>query len=102
MLLYQDEKYWFEIVAESDDPDFQDYYRRFLIIELSDQQLQEEEYWHELFREKVGNHTDYELQGIPHKEKLKPKDIWDEFYEPYQRRTEIDLSNNVVVGWYET
>src|SRR5215207_5227193 len=66
MLLYRGKKHWFQVCDESDDPDLQDYYRRFLIIELSDRQLEEEEYWHSLFREKVGTHTDYEPQEVPH------------------------------------
>src|SRR6266704_872833 len=60
LLRYEGTKYWFELCSESDDPQFADYYRRFLIIQLSDEQMEEEEYWHELFREKVGHHTDFD------------------------------------------
>jgi hypothetical protein len=86
----------------SDDPDLRDYYRRFLIVELSDEQLREKEYWHNLFREKVGTHTDFEVQGKTLEEKLKPKETWDEFYRPYQQRKEVDLSDNLVIGWFES
>jgi hypothetical protein len=102
MLLYRGKKRWFQVCDESDDPGLRDYYRRFLIVELSDRQLEEEEYWQGLFREKVGTHTDHELQGESQKGRVNPKEMWDGFYEPYQKRVKLDLSQNTVLGWYET
>ena len=102
LLLYNGKKHWFQVYQESDDSDFRDYYRRFLIIELSEAQLKEEEYWHALFQEKVGTHTDYVPQGKSHAEQLKPRELWHEFYEAYQKRQQLDLSQNHIVGWYET
>src|SRR6476646_1459743 len=60
-LLYDGQKYWFEVCDEADESaSDREYYRRFLVIRLSPKQLTEEEGWHELFQQKVGTNTDYD------------------------------------------
>ncbi|MEJ2749462.1 MAG: hypothetical protein P8183_16395 [Anaerolineae bacterium] len=98
MLLYKDKKHWFQVFNENDD---KDYYRRFAIVELSESQLAEEESWHELFREKVGTHTDYGESGKRAVGTLKPQELWSEFYNAYKNRSPQDFSNNQVVAWFE-
>jgi len=98
VLLYQDREFWFQVFSESDTAD---YYRRFAVLELSESQLQEEEYWHKLFQEKVGTHTDYDENSKRAVGALKPRDMWSEFYDAYQNRESPDFSNNIVVGWFE-
>ncbi|HYE73590.1 MAG TPA: hypothetical protein VEF04_09665, partial [Blastocatellia bacterium] len=102
MLRYQNKKYWFQVFSESEDPDVRDYYRRFCIVQLTDEQLKAEEYWHAHFKEKVGSHTDG--GGINKKalEHLKSKEEQAEFYEAYKHRQPRDLLNNMVIGWFET
>src|SRR5262245_51968463 len=58
MLVYRGEECWFEVIDESEGDDA-DWYRRFAVLRLSKEQHAEEVRWHQLFREKVGTHTDY-------------------------------------------
>ena len=90
-------KCWFELLtaAEHDLPDTTQ--RRFLLLELSPHQLAEAEGWHDLFRQKVGTHCDFEE---PHPE-VKPADSHREFYEAYHHRPKVDYSNNSALGWFE-
>ena len=91
MLLYKDRKYWYQIYSESEDEDYSDYYRRYIIIELTELEVAEEEYWYKLFQEKVG----YPIA-------TQPQEMWSEFYEPYKNRKPQDISKNRVIGWFET
>jgi hypothetical protein len=87
---YKSMAYWAQMCHDYENDD-QPFYRRYLVIELSDEEVAEERYWHKLFMEKVGTHpTD-----------VKPKEIWNEFFEPYGKRNPLDLSNNEVTGWFE-
>lgn len=88
---YEGRVYWFQMCHDYDSYD-QPYYRRFLVVKLTDEQLAEEQYWHDLFLEKIGT---YDTGG------LKPKQSWSEYYVPYRKRVPPDLSNNEVLGWWE-
>jgi hypothetical protein len=98
ILSYQGEKYWFQVFDETDDNVI---FRRLLILELSDEQLREEEHWHDLFRQKVGTHTDYDEAGKRQSGILHPKEVWHEFYDLYRYRLPLDLTNNRIIGWFE-
>ena len=87
---------------ESGHPEFADFYRRFLIIELSQEQLWEEESWHTLFQKKVGFHTDYGRNKREELVRLKPRQLQEEFYELYRRRSPLSIDDNPVTGWFET
>jgi hypothetical protein len=101
MLAYRGEECWFQVVAESED-DAAPWYRRFAVLRLTPEQHAEECRWHELFRSKVGVHTDYEPRGPrPAGGFLWPREGWHEFYDPYRRRTKPDFSGNEVLGWFE-
>jgi hypothetical protein len=101
MLAYRGQECWYQVVAQSEDDDA-GWYRRFVVLRLSPEQYAEERRWHELFRAKVGVHTDYEEQKQrPRVGFLWPREHWREFYEPYQRRTPPDFSGNEVLGWFE-
>jgi hypothetical protein len=96
MLSYQGKKYWFQTIDDDEAT-----VRRFLILELSGEQMREQEYWHELFRQKVGTHTDYDETGRHELGALRPGEMWREFYDAYEQRQPLDLSNNLIVGWFE-
>lgn len=98
LLSYKGIKYWFQVFDEPDDASI---FRRFLIIQLSVEQLLEEEQWHDLFRQKVGTHTDYDEDGKKHIGTPQPENTWHEFYDAYKSRLIQDFSNNLVVGWFE-
>lgn len=102
MLVFRGEECWFEVVAENDDDPTTTWYRRFGILRLTPEQHAEECKWHELFRTKVGVHTDYdEQQNRPSVGFLWPEEQWHEFYGPYRNRVPHDFSCNEVLGWFE-
>src|SRR5581483_9931526 len=72
LLLYRGEKHWFQEIDEDEPTDRSP---RFLVVRLTDEQLREERYWHELFREKVGTHSDYD-QEQREVGALRPGEIW--------------------------
>ena len=82
MCLYKDKKMWFECAGEDDDR-----YRRYILIELTPDELAEEEKWHNLFREKVGTHCDYNESGRRNDPEthLKRGNTWREFYDEYNK-----------------
>jgi hypothetical protein len=100
MLVYRGEACWFKVVAESEDA-AAGWHRRFVVLRLSPEQHAEELRWHELFREKVGAHTDYGEQGERPVGSLQPRERWQEFYDAYRQRTPPDFSGNEVLGWFE-
>lgn len=77
MLLYEGKKYWFSCFDEASDHASYDvendidasgqlgWYRRFKIIELTENQLKEAEYWNDLFCKYVGVYTNYGEDGKP-------------------------------------
>jgi hypothetical protein len=102
LLLYQNKRYWFQVFKDNEESNLSDYLRRFVILELTENQMKEEVHWHELFVEKVGTHTDYDENGKRVIGALKPEEIWHEFYDAYEKRQKPDLLNNIVIGWAET
>lgn len=100
VLSYRGEQFWFQLLLENDD-DITSWYRRFVVVRLSEEQLADERRWHELFRQHVGVHTDYDERGQSAVSPVQPREWWDRFYTPYQQRLRPDLSSNEVVGWYE-
>lgn len=100
LLLLDGRKYWFETVAES-AADYEGFYRHFVIIELTDEQLAEEERWHQLFREKVGTHSDYDETGRVNLGGVLPSETHAEFYDAYLPRQQPDYLQNRIVGWFE-
>jgi hypothetical protein len=101
MLEFNGEPCWFEFIVENEDEDLTGWYRRFVVVRLTPEQLAEENRWHELFRKHVGTHTDYEKSGPNRYEGLRPRDEWNAFYEQYKKRVPLDLSSDEVLAWFE-
>lgn len=74
---------------------------KYVIIALTKEQLVEEEKWHQLFREKVGLHTDYNEFGERGSSKIRPPELRDEFYRRYKERAFPDYSKSPIIGWFE-
>jgi hypothetical protein len=77
----------------------------YLLIELSKEQLQEEEYWHDRFVREVWNGWDYDEDEValwhrPEKVKRGTSNAED-FSAVYQTRNKQDFSENMVIGWFE-
>ena len=125
-LLYNEKICHFSDCDENDekyyDQELDDYvrvdnwYRRFLIYEMTNDQLKKELYWHQLFEIYVGQHTTYDVdgkyylsgktrylhQGIPCALGTRPPELHHNFYEKRkQYYKEIDYSNNKIIGWFE-
>lgn len=98
MCMHNNEKHWFYCEDEDNDS------RRFSIIKLTPEQIADEEKWHELFKEKVGESYPY-VDGVRVKttEQLKPQSMWNEFYDLYKlrKRPDYHLTENIV-GYYES
>tara|TARA_Y100000310_G_scaffold124700_1_gene123419 strand:+ start:42289 stop:43032 length:744 start_codon:yes stop_codon:yes gene_type:complete len=77
------------------------WHRRFAIIELTHNQIKEEEYWHQLFSEYVGTHCDY-TNGKRNHEGVKPRETHHLYYDKAKKRKKVDLSQNTILAWYET
>jgi hypothetical protein len=92
---------WFQVIAENEDQDLRGWYRRFAVVRLTPEQLAKECRWHELFRERVGWHTDY-VKDLPGRyEGLRPREQWQAFYVPYEKRAPLNLSSCEVIAWFE-
>lgn len=72
---------------------------RWVVWNLSPEQLAEEERWHALFAKHVGDHwcTHDDTHPPSSEEELDPE----RFYGPLRSRTPLDLSANEAVGWID-
>jgi len=100
MLMYRGEKCWFQLFIDPDDPEVEKFPRQYLVIELSNDQLKEEEYWQTLFLEMVGSNNVWDEDGIRHTDRLKPLESRNEFFKLAKKRKPTDLSENRVVGFF--
>ncbi len=98
VLEYRGRRYWFQTTEDLQQSESADL--KYLVVQLSERQLAEEEHWHNLFRQKVGTHTDYDEQGHREIGALRPGSSHHEFYNAYKQRARPDLSSNEVIGWY--
>src|SRR6476469_3485249 len=87
MCLYRGEKCWFQMFMDPDDPECEKLTRRYLLIELSNEQIEEQEYWQNLFLEKVGGNNVFDENGIRRTDRPKqPPQKRKEFYESFRKR----------------
>ena len=102
MLKHTEKEYWFEMFQENENPAPGQWYRRYAVVALTDEQLAKEHEVHEDFRRFVGTHSDYG-KSDGKKESLKPKDQWHLFYD---KHLEYCRSNRFgeceVIAWFET
>lgn len=96
MLLHQGEKCWYERIAENANDDDQ-WYRRFVIVRLTPEQLADALLWHEMFQTHVGTHTDYDDPCGS----VRPREGMHLFYDRYKDRIQPDYSTNHILGWLE-
>ena len=73
--------------------------RRYVIRELSDEEIADEQYWHELFVRHVGDHMTFRNDG--QRGAVRPSSEHSKFYEPYGKRTTPDYSMRPIVGWFK-
>ncbi len=96
VLAYQGRLRWFECcnfeLAVDAEP------RRYLIHDLTDAEVADEEKWHALFVEHVGDHWTLSEDG--RRGSLKPEAESAKFYAPYSKRTPPDYATNPILGWF--
>lgn len=104
-------KCWFELIDEwvdhnewpDEDLDFEPlWYRRFLIVQLTDEQFQELKKRHEKFQRMVGTHCDYNDKG--ERGYYQPNDTTDQYYKEQKSEPDYVLeaaSDSHVIGWYQ-
>lgn len=101
MLLYRTDMCWYAMIVENEN-DNGSWYRRFAVIRLTAEQLADEQYWHDLFRQHVGTHTDYGDDERRTLGAVLPKTGWHNFYDKYDERPKRDYSTMPILGWFET
>lgn len=100
MLRYRDEELWFSTVTEARD--FRSpWFRRYAIVRLTPEELAEVRSQHELFRRCVGTHTDYDENGTREVGALRPREMWEEFYDQAKGRPHRAYDRNECVGWFQ-
>lgn len=87
------------MVLHSEDPTSDKSPYRWLILRLTPAQRADEEKWHALFVEHVGDHWCFHDSTYPHPKTTSPTPQPEKFYEPYRARPRLDVSTNEVLGW---
>lgn len=99
MLEYQNELFWFEMTQENEEWKEGEWYRRFAIIKLSNEQIEKEFEVHEDFQRYVGTHFDgKQLKTPPNFEEGKMNEFYDKHSEYVNSRS---FEDNEVIGWME-
>lgn len=88
-----------EVDEERSDP----WYRRYTIIELTDEEIAEVTRCHELFRQHVGTHTDYCAESPQHRTigATKPQSEWHLFYDVSKTWPKLAYNSRAPICWYE-
>jgi len=100
MLNYNEKKYWFECI----DQTVYGGKRQFAVIDLTQEQLMVEEKWHQLFRDNVGTHCDYDENGQRDFGEVKPQHLHKLYYEPFKafrKENPKDYSYNKVMVFFK-
>jgi len=108
---YRDKPHWFEQVfrdhysctfTDTDGVEWFQLFERYLLIDLSDEQYQEELYWHNLHTEKVGTYWDWDESGNRVRDGyFNSAEMISEYREAVESRKPRDFSNNKIVGWFD-
>ena len=74
---------------------------QWLVLRMTPAQLEDEERWHKLFAEQVGDHWcfhgDLKLHDAPGGEGRDPAT----FYDAFKTRAPLDLTKNEAIGWLD-
>lgn len=89
---------WFECCNFSEEAEGEVEPRRYLLRDLTDAEIADEEKWHALFVEHVGDHWTAHEDG--RQGTMKPQAEHAKFYEPYSKRTPPDCSTHPILGWF--
>ena len=87
-----------------DDSDFYDYehWREYEVYKVPKEIMDSIIFNHNLFREYVGDHTDYNEDGVRPIGKLRPRELHHKFYErKEEKKYELDLKSCEVIGEFK-
>lgn len=96
-------KYWYMLHHENYKKGAK-YWRRFVVLELTPEQLTEEEKWHQLFVENVGAHFTCDENGQRKRGELRPYHLHHEFYDEFNKVKDdlrVGYDKNSVVGYFD-
>lgn len=93
-LVYRGEIGWFEYCGESGN------LRRYVVRRLTAAQIADEQHWHALFVEHVGDHLTSREDGSSGT--VRPIEEHARFYDAYEKRAPVDYSGNPIIGWVES
>jgi hypothetical protein len=92
-LVHREKICWFEYCGESANR------RRYVVLELTSAELDDERHWHALFEQHVGDHWTTRDDGS--RGSVRPVEEHAKFYEAYALRAQVDYSRNPILGWFE-
>ncbi len=100
MLLFECKYYWFEMICENENWKKGDWYRRYAVVELTDEQLKKEWGVHKDFQRYVGTHYDCMLfEDTP--ELIHGQ--MDTFYDKHHDYCcSLRFEDNKAIAWFET
>jgi hypothetical protein len=104
MCEYKDQMYWYALHHENYGKNAK-YWRRYVVVKLTPEQLAEELKWHKLFIEKVGDHFDCDERGHRKRSELKPYHRHHEFYDEFDKIKDTlrgyEEKPEMAIGWFE-
>jgi hypothetical protein len=130
MLSYNGKRYWFSLFDEAidyakydEETGYEDigWWRRYAIIELSEDQHQKAQYWHDLFYKYVGVYCTYDENekllghnfpqevgedGIKYHLGARPIELHHLFFDEVNKQcqnstTDAGFSDGEIIGWFE-
>jgi len=104
MCEYKDEMYWYALHHENYKKNAK-YWRRYVVIKLTPEQMAEELKWHNLFVEKVGDHFCCDERGHRNRDGVKPQRLWHEFYDEFNKVKDTlrgyEENQEAAIGWFD-
>ena len=105
---YQGRKHWFKCVDEGSMGKDQDGTpikgRVFVVVKLTDEQIENATYTHNKFKEHVGSHTEYTYEDSGKRSRswgqVNKTVDFDRYREETKHLPKDDYATNEVVGWY--
>lgn len=76
------------------------FFRRYIMYELSDDDIADLTYWHDLFCKHVGNHCNY-IDNKRTRERCLPSASHDLFYTTYKSAEKRDYCQGRIIGWFQ-
>jgi len=96
LLIFSNKHLYFKIVKEKYNKIGR--WRKFALYHLTEEQMEEENYWHELFCKHVGTHNNFNEKG-EREGKLLPQTNWHKFYNEYPNKEPLILNHISIVGF---